>query len=281
MSSLPACAHSNAAVRTQEIAALSAELDSLSADIRNVAAAEGHDLLDAVPAEHQASATNLIHYLALRRHDLRVLQPRLSAFGLSSLGRSEAHVLASVDAVRVALLALHSYKGGKTAALADTTGQHELLGAHAQALLGPSPAGRQVRIMVTVPTEAGADYTLVHELVRRGMDCMRINCAHDDPDVWGRMIEHLRRASAALGRPCRVAMDLGGPKLRTGPLAAGCASAQDSSGARHLRARHCARPLMAHDGAGRGHPAPSPADETLPLPAAWLGRLRAGNTLEV
>jgi pyruvate kinase len=68
----------------QEIRALSAELDRLDADIRK-AAAESRKLLTAVPAALQGSATNLIHYLALRRHDLRALQPRLAAIGLSSL----------------------------------------------------------------------------------------------------------------------------------------------------------------------------------------------------
>jgi len=45
---------------------------------------------------------------------------------------------------------------------------------------------------------------------------MRINCAHDDPDVWARVIEHLRRASGVLGLRCRVAMDLGGTKAAHG-----------------------------------------------------------------
>jgi len=276
MSSVPARAHSGASARTQELLSLSAELDSLSADIRSVAS--GRDFLDAVPAEHRASAANLIHYLALRRHDLRALQPRLSALGLSSLGRAEPHVLASLDAVRVALRALNSYEGRQTVEPSVTTNQQELLAAHAQALLGPAPAGRQVRIMVTVPTEAGADYSLVHELVRRGMDCMRINCAHDNPDVWARMIEHLRRASATLGRPCRVAMDLGGPKLRTGPLAPGAAVLKIRP-QRDIYGRVTA-PARVWLAGPRGQPAPSPADATLPLPAAWLGRLRAGDTLK-
>jgi pyruvate kinase len=49
------------------------------------------------PAQRK-SAYNLVHYLALRRIDLRSLQPRLTARGLSSLGRSEAHVMANLDA---------------------------------------------------------------------------------------------------------------------------------------------------------------------------------------
>jgi hypothetical protein len=39
----------------------------------------------------------LIHYLALRRHDIRRLQEQLAALGLSSLGRMESHVLAGGD----------------------------------------------------------------------------------------------------------------------------------------------------------------------------------------
>jgi pyruvate kinase len=38
--------------------------------------------------------------------------------------------------------------------------------------------------MVTMPTEAGDDYTLVQDLLKHGMDCMRINCAHDNAATW-------------------------------------------------------------------------------------------------
>ena len=105
MAALPARADANSHAdsasrkRTREIAALCAELDSLHADIQRVAA-ESSSLIDGVPPNYRESARNLIHYLALHRHDLRALQPKLSALGLSSLGRSEARVLASVAAVR-------------------------------------------------------------------------------------------------------------------------------------------------------------------------------------
>jgi hypothetical protein len=49
--------------------------------------------------------SGLRHDLALRRHDLRPMQLRLAALGLSSLGRAESHVLATVDAVLGVLLA--------------------------------------------------------------------------------------------------------------------------------------------------------------------------------
>jgi pyruvate kinase len=56
-----------------------------------------------LPEAHRPSAKNLVHYLALRRHDLQPLQERLASFGLSSLGRSEAHIGANLDAVLRAL----------------------------------------------------------------------------------------------------------------------------------------------------------------------------------
>src|ERR1700760_4323967 len=53
-----------------------------------------------------ASAANLSHYLSLRRRDLRPLQQRLMAVGLSSLGRLENRVLPGLEAVEATLAAL-------------------------------------------------------------------------------------------------------------------------------------------------------------------------------
>ena len=60
---------------------------------------EFRDELAAIHPLYAVSAHNLVHYLALRRHDLRPLQEQLTAHGLSSLGRSEAHVLPTLTAV--------------------------------------------------------------------------------------------------------------------------------------------------------------------------------------
>ncbi|MEP2117449.1 MAG: pyruvate kinase, partial [Bauldia litoralis] len=51
------------------------------------------------------SALNVAHYMAVRRRDLRLLQRRLMALGVSSLGRLEGRVLASLDSVAGALSA--------------------------------------------------------------------------------------------------------------------------------------------------------------------------------
>jgi pyruvate kinase len=49
--------------------------------------------------DNRSCAGNLLHYLGLRRHDIRNLQERLAALGLSSLGRTEAYALNAVRTV--------------------------------------------------------------------------------------------------------------------------------------------------------------------------------------
>ena len=72
--------------------------------------------------------------------------------------------------------------------------------------------------MVTMSSDAATNYELVRDLVRNGMDCMRINCAHDKPEPWLGMIRNLRQAREETRRNCRILMDVAGPKLRTSPI---------------------------------------------------------------
>ncbi len=166
------------------------------------------------------SAQNLAHYLALREHDLRDLQVGLMPWGLSSLGRSEARVLPNLDAVIATLGIICGEKGEVTkhpSIKAFFRGEH-ILAHNVTELFGVQRSARRIRIMVTFPTEAAHDYTLVKELVQRGMNCVRINCAHDTTTEWAAMIENLRRAETETGHTCKVLMDLGGPKARTGQV---------------------------------------------------------------
>ncbi|MDF2458831.1 MAG: pyruvate kinase [Nitrospira sp.] len=230
--------------------------------------------LDKVHTNYRQSARNLLQYLALRRRDLRPLQLQLAAMGLSSLGRAESHVLATVDAVLEVLhrLAGNTWQKEPQESGLDFSSGERLLAEHTDALLGAATPGRGVRIMVTMPSEAADDHLLVHSLLQQGMNCMRINCAHDDPAAWLRMIEHLRRAERALGRSCRLVMDLAGPKLRTGPLEPGPAVARirprrDAYG----RVTDPARVWLTSETSP-----PSPADAWLPVSAGWLSQLRIG-----
>jgi len=238
---------------------------------------------DEIHANFKDSARNLLHYLALRRRDLRPLQFQLASLGLSSLGRAESHVLATVDAV---LESMHRLTGRPWQPPSQGNGiigfadGQRLLAEHTDALLGPATPGRAVRIMVTMPSEARDDYTLIYNLVKQGMDCMRINCAHDDPATWLRMIEHLRRAERALGRSCRIVMDLAGPKLRTGPLGPRPAVVRIRPRRDELgRVSAPARVWLTPEPEAPGPP--SPADGCLPVPAAWLAHARSGERVKL
>jgi pyruvate kinase len=231
------------------------------------------------PAYRQ-SAANLIHYLSLRQHDVRLLQDELAALGLSSLGRAKAHVMWTLDAV---LDALHHLAGLDKEALEPCEYPsfregRSLLAGHTEALLGAAPAHRGVRIMVTMPSEAANDYLLVRDLVSHGMNCMRINCAHDTAEDWRRIVDHLKRARRELSLPCRVLMDLGGPKLRTGSIQPGpCVVVwhprRDSYGRVTDPARIFLVPVgykqMTHAG----------ADAVLPVRREWLAQIKAGERI--
>jgi len=170
---------------------------------------------------HRASARNLLHYLALRQSDLRDLQIDLAQLGLSRLGRAEAHTLNSIDAVINALRALADLpRLRQIEPEVDFNSGAKRLSEHAMALFGASPDRHVGRIMVTMPSEAAQDPTLIRELLLAGMNVMRINCAHDGPDEWIAMIRHLRDAEKSVGRHCRIYADLAGPKLRTGEIRA-------------------------------------------------------------
>jgi len=175
--------------------------------------------LQRVAVGYHDSARNLLHYLAIRQVDVRQIQMALAAIGLSSLGRMEAHTLSTLHAVLFALhrIANQDWKPAARPPVNLDTGPM-LLARHAKDLLG-LPAGKgSVRIMVTMPTEAATNPTLVRDLLAAGMDVMRINCAHDGPEVWAAMADNLSRAQRELGRECKIQTDLGGPKLRTGAL---------------------------------------------------------------
>lgn len=176
--------------------------------------------IDNVGREFRPSARNLAHYLALRRKDRRPLQDKLAWIGVSSLGRAESNVLANLDKVlgilhRLQALPWQSHAAEEPVGIRRS---RKLLDQHTSALLGEPPAGRSVRIMVTLPSEAAGDYGLIRQLVDTGMDIARINCAHDGPAEWKAMARHIRRAAKTAGRPVRILMDLGGPKLRTDHL---------------------------------------------------------------
>lgn len=233
------------------------------------------------------SAANLAAYVGLRRHDLRALQQQLAALGLSSLGRCEAHVLLTLDSVIHVLQhmvgELRPVRRIPKSARAIER-DRVLLQRHTGMLLGAQPQSRWTRFMVTLPSEAAGDYLYVRDLLVRGMDCARINCAHDSDAAWRNMAMHVRRAERETGRPCKIMMDLAGPKLRTGFVAAGPAVL-------HIKVKRDERGRVVEPGHvildGSGAPGcgatfnklgqRGPA--RLSVPTAWLDNIKAGDSI--
>ncbi|UPW07531.1 pyruvate kinase [Gordonia terrae] len=210
---------------------LSTALHELRDDLDR-AELQAESLIAAVADQHRHSARNLVHYVAVRRRDLRPLQESMSAHGLSSLGRMESIVYSWIETVIETVDALAE---GRTRhpIWGDLAGGVRTLTRNRDRLLGRvHPGGgddatadgpgdehgeRATRVMVTMPTQAADDPDLVRAMGAAGMDVARVNCAHDGPTEWSRMIESVR----SLPGRVRVAMDLAGPKLRTGPLEPG------------------------------------------------------------
>jgi pyruvate kinase len=207
--------------KSDKIALAQAQLQEITERCREFESRSSADLL-AVHPEYRDSSRNLVHYLALRGSDIQELQENLAILGLSSLGQAERNVMASI---RVVQKALQTMAGGT----AEADGfEHEALelrnpgaDSHKKAILGDAPDGREVSIMVTLPREAASNYSLVTEMLAAGMSVARINCAHDDKDVWTDMIRNVRTASDDTGKNCRIIMDLAGQKIRTGDLRPG------------------------------------------------------------
>lgn len=241
----------------------------------------GRTALAELPVERYPSAENLLHYLTLRSCDLRPLQDKLARLGISSLGRVESHVLATINAVLHNLYLLAGQEppapGMDDAYVAFDAGA-DRLELNTVKLLGVQPKNRRVHIIVTVSAEAADDYLVLYQLLKSGMNCMRINCAHGDPVVWARTIDHLRHAERATGQPCRVLMDLGGPKLRIGPMETKLAVLK-------------IRPLRAYTGrvirpariwlasANTELSVPPAADASITLNPSWLAGVNVGKRI--
>ncbi|WP_216900018.1 pyruvate kinase [Synechococcus sp. CCY 9618] len=183
---------------------------------------EEAECLEAIHETYGVSARNLLHFIGFHRHAHPGLPQALRQRGLCALVDCDAHLLPSLEAVIRALEALEgldsSADDASAAGPADPSGQavlHDRCDRLFRAVAAEGAAG----IMVTLPAEAAEHPSLIEDLLEAGMTMARINCAHDDPAVWALLVAGVKRARAATGRLCAIAMDLAGPKLRTGPLA--------------------------------------------------------------
>ncbi len=178
--------------------------------------------LEGIHPNYQDSARNLVHYLALRTFNLHDIQSQLSDLGLSSLSHSEGSTLANLEQVirLLSLLEGQAFEGSDNLPpqAASYSRSRTTLQTNKRRLFGQTHRTNHTRIMVTLPSEAAEDRSLVAALLDAGMDLARINCSHDGEEAWANMIRFVREEAASRNRRCPVYMDLAGPKLRTGPV---------------------------------------------------------------
>ena len=187
---------------------------------------------DEVSSEHPRSQSllNLNQYLLLRKKDHTALQEKLFKLSLSSLGRSYAHVAASVDTLYDQLI---SSLGGEQISEALMAKFHHLsitdalaIASHnSKALFGGKGSSKLSRqstaVMVTLPSHAAEnDGVLIRQLSDAGVNVFRINTAHDDAYVWKKMADVIAKINTKreAADKIKIFVDLAGPKIRTGTI---------------------------------------------------------------
>lgn len=180
------------------------------------------DRINNVHPVYRRSAQNLVHYLAFRAFEIDELQQQLRDQSLPSLSSIEAHVMDSLLSIKTIINHLLNEQDSENIqSIVRVRESRKLLRRNTKLLFGYKSKKRLTRIMVTLPREAADNYDFVQNLMEVGMNSARVNCAHDGPEDWAKMINNVKQAKKTLKRNCKIMMDLGGPKLRTGDIKPG------------------------------------------------------------
>ncbi|HVW06023.1 MAG TPA: pyruvate kinase [Vicinamibacterales bacterium] len=76
---------------------------------------------------------------------------------------------------------------------------------------------RRTRILATIGP-ASNDAPTIQALIAAGADAFRLNFSHGNADAHAETCRGIRAVAEAMGRDVAILQDLGGPKIRTGPL---------------------------------------------------------------
>jgi len=207
--------------KTEKLTAINQQIEEIIEKIRELEDYYAGEIKNVHPI-YRRSALNLVHYLGLRSFDVDQLQDQLRDIGLPSLSNVEAHVMKSL----LTLSSILNHLLGnpvkeKRKGIISIKKSKKILNRNTKLLFGYKSKKRRTRIMVTLPGSAGDDYLFVNHLMNLGMNSARINCAHDNPQTWRKMIDNIHKSNDKLAKNCKVMMDLGGPKLRTGSMQPG------------------------------------------------------------
>jgi len=174
------------------------------------------DEIQSVHPQNRDSAINFLNYLTLRKTDIQALQYQLHNNGLSSLASCESHTRRQIQ-VTLQQLGLTFEELDKC----TTEYGSKKIEESSEQLFGPKPENWPSTVMVTFDSSFLKDKELISKLLKKGMGSARINCAHDDESVWKELVDRIRLASKETGIPCKIHVDLAGPKIRTKLLTKG------------------------------------------------------------
>ncbi len=78
---------------------------------------------------------------------------------------------------------------------------------------------RRTRILATLGPSSSSVAT-IRDLIAAGADAFRLNFSHGTRESHAALCQHIREAAESLDRTTSIVQDLGGPKIRTGAVAA-------------------------------------------------------------
>lgn len=169
-------------------------------------------ILSEIHTSQLIAAKNMLHYLTLRKEDIRALQNDLHSMGLSSLASSESHIRSQLQAINQRLGKRYKVEDEEICSFEWCQAN---IAHKSKKLFGERDNDFVPSLMVTFDTSFATNYALIKSLLLNGMNVARINCAHDDEAVWSGMISKLKKACFQTGKACKIYMDLAGPKIRT------------------------------------------------------------------
>lgn len=205
----------------------------LESTLQEIEALRGEVLAleDQLPSDHPnfQSLLNLKQYLLLRQEDRTQLQEKLFLMSLSSLGRSTAHVAASIETLSLQLKCSETHQ---PITAAEENRRHisileaiKLTSQKSRALFGGESSERlskqKTSVMITLPSYAADDDgLLIRQLAEAGVRIFRINTAHDNAAVWQAMADVIKDINKDLeeNKLLKIFVDLAGPKIRTGAI---------------------------------------------------------------
>ncbi|WP_162595859.1 pyruvate kinase [Bacillus sp. CGMCC 1.16541] len=168
--------------------------------------------------KESCSRDNLLAFLALREINLSRLQRLLQKEGLADLSAAETNVMTYFHQLSHHIGVKLSPPSIFTCPTNDEA--TAVLRERTINMFGSSAAPF---IMVTMDATMVSEHGLMERLLLHGMNVARINCAHDSPSIWKALIDRIREAEQNLQQDgkhvsCKIYMDLGGPKIRVGPV---------------------------------------------------------------